>query len=180
MQKFTPLQCQLVKVCICAEFVDAKLWEKSNYEIPEGVPTKVPSIRYVIMVIMVYIPRFNSVYKVQCFQGRVFEAKPKNIQIVFVLNLVEISKHFLIFISILLKITETRFDSGPFCYFWSNILFAAYVPHVYVNTLNYALILYPVMNIAISRKPVDISRCTSCMPALNKYITRSPMCPPRP
>ena len=49
--------------------------------------------------------------------SRIFEAKQKNIQIVFVLNLVEISKHFFIFISILLKITETRFDSGPFCYF---------------------------------------------------------------
>ena len=66
MQKLTPLQCQLVKFCICAEFLDAELSEKSNYETPEGVPAKVPSIRYVIMV---YIPRFNFVYKVQCFQG---------------------------------------------------------------------------------------------------------------
>ena len=69
MQKFTPLQCQLVKFCICAEFLDAKLSEKSHFETPEGVPTKVQSIRYVIMVIKVYIPRFNFVYKVQCFQG---------------------------------------------------------------------------------------------------------------
>ena len=38
--KFTPLQCQLVKFCICAEFLDIKLSEKSNFETPEGVPTK--------------------------------------------------------------------------------------------------------------------------------------------
>ena len=37
--KFTPLQCQLVKFCICAEFLDTKLSEKSNFETPEGVPT---------------------------------------------------------------------------------------------------------------------------------------------
>ena len=38
--KFTPLQCQLMKFCICAEFLGAKLSEKSNFETPEGVPTK--------------------------------------------------------------------------------------------------------------------------------------------
>ena len=38
--KFTPLQCQLVKFCICAEFLDIKLSEKSNFETPEGVLTK--------------------------------------------------------------------------------------------------------------------------------------------
>jgi len=65
--------------------------------------------------------------------SRIFEAKQKNVQIVFVLNLVEISKHFLIFISMLLKITETRLDLGPF---------------FSLNTLNYALIFYPVMNIS--------------------------------
>ena len=37
---FTPLQSQLVKFCICAEFLNAKLWEKSNVETPESVPTK--------------------------------------------------------------------------------------------------------------------------------------------
>ena len=43
--KFTPLQCQLMKFCICAEFLGTKLSEKSNFETPEGVPTKaqVPS-----------------------------------------------------------------------------------------------------------------------------------------
>ena len=43
--KFTPLQCQLVKLCICAKFLGTKLSEKSNFETPEGVLTKarVPS-----------------------------------------------------------------------------------------------------------------------------------------
>ena len=40
--KFTPLQCHLLKFCICPEL---KLSEKSNFETPEAVPTKarVPS-----------------------------------------------------------------------------------------------------------------------------------------
>ena len=38
--KFTPLQCQLVKFCIFAEFLDTKLWEKPNFEIPEDIPIK--------------------------------------------------------------------------------------------------------------------------------------------
>ena len=38
----------------------------------------------------------------------------ENVQRVLVLNLAKISKDFLIFISTLLKITETRFDSEPF------------------------------------------------------------------
>ena len=46
MQKFTPLQCQFVKFCICAEFLDAKLSEKSNFETPEGVPTKARICNY--------------------------------------------------------------------------------------------------------------------------------------
>ena len=45
----------------------------------------------------------------------------KNVQRVLVLNLVEISKDFLIFIDS--KIAETRFDSKPVCYFLINILF---------------------------------------------------------
>ena len=44
--------------------------------------------------------------------SRIFEAK-KNVQRVLVLNLIEISKDFLIFMYMLLKITETRFDSEP-------------------------------------------------------------------
>ena len=66
------------------------------------------------MVITVnYIPPFNFVYELQCFQG--FLRRKKNVQRVLVLNLVKISKDFLIFISILLKIAETRFDSEPVC-----------------------------------------------------------------
>ena len=40
-----PLQFQLVKFCIWAEFLDTKLSEKSNFETPEGVQikTRVPS-----------------------------------------------------------------------------------------------------------------------------------------
>ena len=45
--------------------------------------------------------------------SRIFEAKKKNVQRVSVLNLIEISKDFLIFMYMLLKITATRFDSEP-------------------------------------------------------------------
>jgi len=69
--------------------------------------------RYVIMV-NYYIPRINFVYKLQCFQG--FLRRKKKVQS-FGIKLVEISKDFLIFISILLKIVETRFDSERICYF---------------------------------------------------------------
>ena len=57
--------------------------------------------RYAILVIMVsYNPRFNFVYKLQGFQDFWGE---KNVHRVLVLNLVEISKDFLIFIFLLLK-----------------------------------------------------------------------------
>ena len=57
--------------------------------------------RYAIMVIMVsYNPRFNFVYKLQVFQDFWGE---KNVHRVLVLNFVEISKDFLIFIFLLLK-----------------------------------------------------------------------------
>ena len=67
------------------------------------------------MVIMVsYNPRFNFVYKLQVFQDFWGE---KNVHRVLVLNLVEISKDFLIFIFLLLKLTlETRFESEPVAY----------------------------------------------------------------
>ena len=89
-----------------------------------------------------YIPRFNFVYKLQCFQG--FSRRKKNVQRVLVLNLVEISQDLLIFISIYLKTTEPRFDSEPVCttrahehfkfYIWAHLL------HSYeylVNQSNY-------------------------------------------
>ena len=49
--------------------------------------------RYVIMVVMVnYVPRFNLIYEMQCFQGFLSRRKKKpTCQRVLVLNLVEIS-----------------------------------------------------------------------------------------
>ena len=55
--------------------------------------------------------------------SRIFEAKKKNAQRGLVLNLVKISKDFLIFISILLKTAETRFDSEPVSNFSIKIFF---------------------------------------------------------
>ena len=49
--EFTPLQCQPVKFCICADFLDTKLSEKANFETPKF------KARNVLMVY--YIPRFN-------------------------------------------------------------------------------------------------------------------------
>ena len=55
-------------------------------------------LRYVIMVIMVeYIPQFHFVYKLQCVQG-FLKRKKKCTRSFMVLNLVEISKDFFIFI----------------------------------------------------------------------------------
>ena len=52
--KFTPLQCQLVKFCICAEFLDTNLSENANFETPKF------QARNVLMVIAVnYIPGVN-------------------------------------------------------------------------------------------------------------------------
>ena len=67
------------------------------------------------MVIMLnYIPRFNFVYLsynvfefILSFQGFLRRKNEKNLQRVVILDLVEISKDFLIFID--LKISETRF-----------------------------------------------------------------------
>ena len=54
--------------------------------------------RYVITVIMVnYIPRFNSFQYAAMF-SRIFEAKKKKGKTALVLNLVEISKDFLIIV----------------------------------------------------------------------------------
>ena len=52
---------------------------------------------------------FLFIIKLQCFQGSLRQTK--NVQRVSVLNLIEISKDFLIFMYMLLKITATRFDS---------------------------------------------------------------------
>ena len=54
-------------------------------------------------------PSVNSVYNLQRFQGFLRQKKNVSVQRVLVLNLVEISEDFLIFIDS--KITETRFTS---------------------------------------------------------------------
>ena len=96
--KFTPLQCQLVKFCICAEFLDTKLSEKSNFETPKF------QARNVLMVIAVnYIPRFNFAMVSRILEMEKNNNNNVNVQRALVLNLVEISKDFLIFMSILLK-----------------------------------------------------------------------------
>ena len=61
---------------------------------------------YIIVIMVNYIPRFNFVYKLQCFQG--YLRRKINVYRVLVLNLVETSnsKEYLIFID--LKIPETR------------------------------------------------------------------------
>ena len=66
-----------------------------------------------------YSLRFNFVCKLQCFQGFLRRKR------VLVLNLVEIFKEFLIFMSILLKIIEslrawTRPREHLLCYYMRN------------------------------------------------------------
>ena len=49
-----------------------------------------------------------------------------------------------------LKIIETRFTTiqNPLLLLNKRILFAVSVPHLHVNTLNYVLVFYPVMNVS--------------------------------
>ena len=71
------------------------------------------------MVIMVNCnPSFNSVYNLQRFQAFLRPKKNVSVQRVLVLNLVEISEDFLIFID--LKITETKFTSFQTQFFTLN------------------------------------------------------------
>ena len=87
-----------MKFCICAEFLDAKLSENSNFDTPVGVPTKAR--------VLSKICNFgNYMVSHSAFQYILVFAKKKNLQRVSVLNLVAISKGSLIFISMLLKIT---------------------------------------------------------------------------
>ena len=72
----------------------------------------------------------------------------KTVQRLSVSNFVEISKDFLIFID--LKTAETTIQSPFSCLLNKSVLFAVPVPQVHVNTLNYELIFYPVMNISRS------------------------------
>ena len=48
-----------------------------------------------------------------------------------------------------LKIIETRFTTiqSPLLLLNKRILFTVSVPHLHVNTLNYVLVFYPVMNV---------------------------------
>ena len=92
------------------------LGQKSNLKTPKGVPTKalVPSkiCKHGNYGLLNTFDAFKFfVYKLQCFQGSL--RQKKNVQRVSVLNLIEISKDFLIFMYMLLKITATRFDSEP-------------------------------------------------------------------
>ena len=56
--------------------------------------------------------RLNFLF-ISCDVFKDLWGKKKNVQRVSVLNLIEISKDFLIFMYMLLKITATRFDSEP-------------------------------------------------------------------
>ena len=88
---------------------------------------------------------------------------PVTVQRVLVLNLVEISKDF--------RITETRFDSEPVCYFWINILLAVFVPHVHVNTQQLCAHLLSSYEYLVN---MSISVVVLHAHALNKCITMSP------
>ena len=62
--KNSALKCQLVKFCICAEFLRGhKIVRKSNFETPKSVLTKAQfQARYVwidIVIMVNYIPGFN-------------------------------------------------------------------------------------------------------------------------
>ena len=40
--------------------------EKSNFETPEGVPTKARPSKISIIIMVNYIPRFNFVFRLSC------------------------------------------------------------------------------------------------------------------
>ena len=104
--KFIPLKRKFVKFCIWSEFLDKKLSENSNFDTPEGVPTKARVLSKICnygndgftFCVLIYFG-----YNWNVFED--FGGEKKNVQRVLVLNLVAISKGSLIFISILLKIT---------------------------------------------------------------------------
>ena len=51
--RFTPLQCQLVKFCICAEVLDTKLSEKSNFETPDcGKVSRLEAKTKIVLVLL--------------------------------------------------------------------------------------------------------------------------------
>ena len=88
--------------------MDTKLSESQLLRLPKVSRLKHSSKQdmYYIVIMVNCIPRFNFVYKLQCFQG--YLRRKIKIYRVLVLNLVETSnsKEYLIFIG--LKIPETR------------------------------------------------------------------------
>ena len=88
--------------------MDTKLSESQILRLPKVSRLKHSSKQdmYYIVIMVNYIPPFNFVYKLQCFQG--YLRRKINVHQVLVLNLVETSnsKEYLIFID--LKIPETR------------------------------------------------------------------------
>ena len=89
-----------MKFCICAEFLDTKLSEGQILRLPKVSQPKHSSKQdmYSIVIMVNYIPPFNFVYKLQCFQG--YFRRKINKHRVLVLNLVETSKEYLIFIDL--------------------------------------------------------------------------------
>ena len=77
------------------EFLDTKLSKKSSVD--------------------PLVPRFKFVHKLQCFQG--FLRPKKNVFRDLVVNLAEMSKDFLISMSIFFKITETKLIQSLFVTF---------------------------------------------------------------
>ena len=67
---FTPLQCQLVKFCVCAEFLDTKLSGKPNFEIPIGVPTEARVTSNICNHTF-----YALIFLISCNFFKVFEAK---------------------------------------------------------------------------------------------------------
>ena len=108
--------------------------------------------RYAVMVIMVkYIPRFHFFYKLKCFQGFLRWKKKctRSFGIKFGWN-------FQWFPYFYLSLEQGLIQS-PFVTF----VLAVCVPHVHMNTLNYALSSF--IQSWISHKPVNISCCTCCI-----------------
>ena len=129
--------------------------------------------RYIIIVN--YIPRFNFVYKLQCFQ-RFLKRKKKTYKEFLVSHLVKISKELIPDFYWSKNHWNKVYDySESICYFWINILFAVSVPQVHVNTLNSIAHLFSSHEYLVN---LSISVVVLREYALNKCITMSPSCPP--
>ena len=108
--KFTFLQCPLVKFCICADFLDTKLSEKANFETP-----KFQARNVLIVIAVYYIPRFKFCNGFEDFGDGKNNNNNINVQRALVLNLVKISKDFLIFyVHIIKKSLKQGLIQSPF------------------------------------------------------------------